>query len=140
MRYEELLQYAIEARKLAYAPYSNFRVGAALLTRDGKVYKGCNIENAAYGATICAERVAMFKAVSDGQRDFLALCVVADGDAACTPCGACRQVMVEFAPDMMVIMGNLAGAYEIKTASELLPFAFGKDEKQKSRLIKGTQK
>ncbi|NPV52802.1 MAG: cytidine deaminase [Firmicutes bacterium] len=124
MRREELLQDAIEAREFAYAPYSNFRVGAALLTRDGKVYKGCNIENAAYGCTICAERVAMFKAISDGERAFLAICVVADGDVVCAPCGACRQVMAEFAPDMMVIMANLAGAYEIKMAFELLPHAF----------------
>lgn len=97
----ELLAAANEARRLAHAPYSRYRVGAALLTRDGRVYTGCNVENASFGLSICAERVAVFKAVSDGQREFVAVAIVTP-DVGASPCGACRQVLHEFAPDAWV--------------------------------------
>lgn len=124
----ELMEKAIEARKNAYAPYSGFRVGAALLTADGRVYTGCNIENAAYSPTNCAERTAFFKAVSEGVRDFAAIAIVGgkgeNPDAVCTPCGVCRQVMAEFCkPDFRVILGNAeqTAAY---TLDSLLPYSF----------------
>ncbi|MCR4391699.1 MAG: cytidine deaminase [Candidatus Acetothermia bacterium] len=122
---KELVRLAVEARKRAYAPYSKFPVGAALLAADGRVFTGGNVENASYGLTVCAERVALFKAVSEGARDFLAL-AVACGDAPCSPCGACRQVLYEFAPDLLVIMADGEGQ-KCRTAclSELLPHGFG---------------
>lgn len=120
----KLIALAREAQQRAYAPYSKFRVGAALLTADGQVITGCNVENSAYGLCNCAERTAIFKAVSEGQRDFRAIAIVGDSDAPCTPCGACRQVMVEFAPGMQVIMANPQGEFEVITAAELLPKFF----------------
>lgn len=118
-----MLQQAIEARDYAYAPYSHYKVGAALLTRQGKVYTGCNIENAAYGPSNCAERTAIFKAVSEGELDFEAIAVVTiDGGA---PCGVCRQVMREFAPNLTVIVGDLAGNYRVFSLPDLLPHCFG---------------
>ncbi len=104
-----LLAAASEAREHAYAAYSGFRVGCALLTADGRVFIGANVENAASGSTICAERVAMPAAVVAGARDFVALAVVGDGDGPCTPCGACRQVLFEFAPDLVVLAGGASG-------------------------------
>lgn len=124
---KEHIQYLIaeakRARHLAYAPYSRFLVGAALETKEGKIFSGCNIENAAYGVSMCAERVAVFKAVSEGFRDFIALAVVTGPDGA-APCGACRQVLAEFNLKMSVIMANLRGEYRLATVSELLPDAF----------------
>lgn len=122
MKYADLVTQADEARKRAYAPYSNFSVGAALLCVDGSIYTGCNVENASYGLTICAERVAIFKAVGDGKTEFTAIAIAAKatGGEPCGPCGACRQVMYEFAPNLEVIMGNT-----IVKISELLPGAFG---------------
>ena len=125
----ELVKRAIEAREMSYSPYSNFCVGAALLTKDGKVYKGCNIENAAYGPSNCAERTAIFKAVSEGERDFEAIAIVGapKGEALsefCSPCGVCRQVMSEFcSKDMPVILYD---GKDIKTYTleELLPLSF----------------
>ena len=124
----ELMALAIEARKQAYAPYSHFRVGAALLASDGRVYTGCNIENAAYTPTNCAERTAFFKAVSEGVRAFSAIAVTGgrgeEPDVLCAPCGVCRQVMAEFCDaDFRVILGNVK---EIKVLSlgELLPLSF----------------
>lgn len=122
-----LLSRAVEARDHAYAPYSRFRVGSAVITTAGRVYAGCNVENAAYGLSNCAERTALFQAVADGCRpaDFAALAVVADSPQPVAPCGACRQVLAELcAPDMPVIMGNLAGARRVVTVQELLPGAF----------------
>ena len=108
-------------------PYSKFAVGAAVLTEKGEVYHGVNIENASYGATCCAERVAIFKAVSDGERNIKAIAVAADAKKPVPPCGICRQVMVELAPQAVVVMGNLEGLVEIKEVEELLPGAFGGD-------------
>ena len=123
-RREYLIDEAMEARKEAYAPYSQFAVGAALLTKCNKVIRGCNIENASSSVTICAERTAVYKAVSEGFKDFVALAVVAETKEPCRPCGSCRQVFVEFNPEMEIIMGNLAGEIECLKARELLPIYF----------------
>lgn len=120
---QKLMDCAIKARENAYSPYSHFSVGAALLCEDGNLYKGCNIENASYGLTNCAERTAIFKAVSEGHIKFKALAVVADTERPCAPCGACRQVMAEFKIPL-IIMGNLMGNIKIVTIEELLPFSF----------------
>jgi cytidine deaminase len=130
---KELLLRANEVRKNAYAPYSRFHVGASVLTSSGKVYQGCNVENASYGLCICAERNAIAAAVAAGERDFVALAVVGgDGEKPVTPCGACRQVMVEFAPELIVAMAGGAGIEKplVKTAAELLPhyFIFEKEQ------------
>jgi len=123
--WEALLEAAREARKRAYAPYSRFPVGAALLAGDGTVYAGCNIENASYGLCNCAERTALFKAVSEGAGEFKALAVVADSDGPVSPCGACRQVLFELCPeDMPVLLANLAGERLETTVGELLPHGF----------------
>lgn len=129
MTREALCAAAIEAMGKAYAPYSGYKVGAALLTADGKVYTGCNIENASYTPTVCAERTAIFKAVSEGERDFamLAVCGGKDGQlsGAFPPCGVCRQVMAEFcSKDMPVLLVKGAGSYDVCTLGELLPYAF----------------
>jgi cytidine deaminase len=122
---EKLIEESKKAREKAYVPYSKFGVGAALLTTDGKVYHGCNIENAAYSMCNCAERTALFKAYSEGDRDFKMLAVVADTDRPCSPCGACRQVISELCPsDMKVILTNLKGDILEITVAELLPGAF----------------
>ncbi|MBT2582336.1 cytidine deaminase [Planococcus sp. ISL-109] len=122
---QQLMEQAIAARGNAYVPYSKFPVGAALLSKDGTVYTGCNIENAGYSLTNCAERTAVFKAVSEGIKEFQALAVAADTKGPVSPCGACRQVLVEFcAPDMPVYLTNLEGAVSETTVAELLPGAF----------------
>ncbi|NLS44493.1 MAG: cytidine deaminase [Firmicutes bacterium] len=126
MEAENLITYARNAREYAYAPYSRFKVGAALLGKSGKVYTGCNVENASCSAGICAERCALSKAVSEGEREFVAIAVICDLKGPCTPCGICRQVLAEFNPDMQVIMANLVGNTKISNISELLPDAFGK--------------
>ena len=120
---QKLMDCAKKARENAYSPYSHFAVGAALLCEDGTLYEGCNIENASYGLTNCAERTAIFKAVSEGHIKFKALAVVADTEGPCAPCGACRQVMAEFKIPL-IIMGNLMGNIKIVTIEELLPFSF----------------
>ena len=119
----ELIEIARQYRENAYTPYSHFKVGAAVLTASGKVYGGCNIENSSYGLTNCAERTAIFKAVSEGEREFAALAVIADTDGPCSPCGACRQVIADFRIPR-IIMGNLKGDVKNMTLGELLPFAF----------------
>lgn len=125
MKIEELIVEAKKAREKAYVPYSQFKVGAALLTKDGKVYHGCNIENAAYSVTNCAERTALFKAYSDGVKDFTAIAVVADTERPVPPCGACRQVIAELCPpDLKVYLTNLHGDIQELTIAELLPGAF----------------
>ena len=121
---QELLAAARQARNAAYAPYSHFPVGAAVLTADGQIFTGCNIENASFGATICAERVAIFSAVAAGQHHFQALAVIADTPQPVAPCGLCRQVLAEFSPDCLVIMANLTGDHQVLTLDQLLPFAF----------------
>jgi cytidine deaminase len=125
---DALVQAAIAARERAYAPYSRFAVGAALLTTAGEVFIGCNVENAAYGHSICAERTALFNAVAAGQRNFVAIAVVTSTEKPASPCGACRQVLVEFNPEMTVIMANLKGDILQTTAGELLPGAFTAEE------------
>ncbi len=124
MTYTELLSIADKAMVNAYAPYSNFKVGAALLCKDGAVFTGCNIENATYGATNCAERTAIFKAVSEGQRDFEAIAIVSSGGDETFPCGICRQVMAEFAPELKIILRDKNGNEAIYQLSELLPKSF----------------
>ena len=120
---KELWQAAVKVRQNAYTPYSHFQVGAAVLTASGKIYCGCNIENASYGLTCCAERNAIFVAVCAGERDFNALCVVADGADPVAPCGACRQVIAEFGIPK-IVMSNLQGDIKIMTQEELLPYSF----------------
>jgi cytidine deaminase len=115
---------AVEARERAYAPYSNFRVGAALLTADGRVFQGCNVENASYGLTICAERTAVVSAVAAGVKEFAAIAVAADQARTLSPCGACRQFLVEFNPDMTVVLVGADGELTVTTAGELLPMRF----------------
>ena len=126
---EVLLQAAAKAAKLAYAPYSKFSVGAAVQTASGKIFSGCNVENASYGLTMCAERTAALKAVSEGERDIIAVALCSEG--AAYPCGACRQVLSEFGPDMEVIIGDASGQFsEQMPLSNLLPKAFGPDFKK----------
>ena len=120
---QELVGVALAARDQAYAPYSNYPVGAALLTEDGEIFTGCNIENAVYPATCCAERVAIFKAVSEGRRDFLAIAVVTEDGGS--PCGVCRQVMREFAPEMAVFIADAEGIVRETSVAKLLPDSFG---------------
>ena len=120
----ELIHAAFKARSFAYTPYSHFKVGAALLAKNGMVYTGCNIENAAYGATICAERTAIFKAVSEGHRDFVRIVIAGKSEDYCVPCGSCRQVMMEFAPEMEVICLNGQGQARSFRLRELLPYGF----------------
>ena len=132
---KELLLKAIEARKLAYAPYSNHKVGAALLGKSGRIYTGCNVENAAYTPTNCAERTAIFKAVSEGEREFVGIAVVGGlGDTLseiCAPCGVCRQVLAEFCDgDFKVVLGT-PDKITVTTLSALLPYSFGKKDLSK---------
>ena len=125
MTEQALCQKAIDMLDMAYVPYSHFPVGAALLCRDGTVFTGCNIENAAYGATICAERTAIFKAVSEGHRDFVRIVIAGRSRELCVPCGVCRQVLREFAPNIEIICLNGAGEERTFTLEELLPHSFG---------------
>lgn len=129
MNIELLIKEAEAAREKAYTPYSKFKVGAALLTNDGKIYRGCNIENAAYSMTNCAERTAIFKAISEGDKEFAAIAVVADTKRPVPPCGACRQVLLELCPkDMKVFLTNLNGDIEQLTVHELLPGGFSAED------------
>ena len=130
---EQLIELAKEAMTHAYVPYSGYQVGAALLTADGRVYQGCNIENASYTPTVCAERSAFFKAIYDGVRDFQAIAVVGGKNGVISgyfpPCGVCRQVMREFCGDgFMIYMGGENGTYLSKTLAELLPYSFSAQE------------
>lgn len=127
--FTELLKAAQQAQTMAYAPYSRFAVGAALLATDGTIYTGCNVENASYGLGICAERNAVAHAVACGANQFTAVAVVTDNGV--TPCGACRQVLAEFAPRMTVIVADTRGNQRIYSLAELLPDAFGPDQLQK---------
>ena len=125
MTNEELVKKALSARQQAYAPYSGYAVGAALLSTDGEVFTGCNVESASYSATICAERVALVNAVSGGKRHFSKLAVAGPGSAYCTPCGICRQMLHEFSKELVLLCANEHGQYTTHTLAELLPFAFG---------------
>ena len=128
MNYGEMMSLAVEAREKAYAPYSDFRVGAALLTESGKVYLGCNIENAAFTPTCCAERTAFFTAIASGERSFKAIAVVGGKGNVISeetfPCGVCRQVMVEFCDKDFVILTGTPDTYKSRTLEEVMPFAF----------------
>ena len=126
--YTALLTAAMTARERAYVPYSHFKVGAALLTTSGTVFPGCNIENAAYPVCLCAERAAFAGAWSQGEHEFVALVVVADTDAPVSPCGMCRQFMFELAPDLPVLLANLAGDTRHTTPRDLLPGGFTKSD------------
>jgi len=131
MNEKALMDMARGAMRLAYCPYSKYAVGAALLTRDGRVFTGCNVENASFGLTLCAERVAVVAAVAAGCRDFAALAVIASGAAVPYPCGACRQVMAEFGPsDLPVYLTDGEAVVRQYTLGELLPFAFILNQKQ----------
>ncbi len=128
---EKLVELALEARNRSYAPYSHFMVGAALLTNDGKVYQGCNIENASFSPTVCAERTAFFKAISEGDREFVKIAVVGspegEVDRYAAPCGVCRQVMTEFCdPETFeIIFGISPEKYEVHLLKEIIPYGFG---------------
>jgi len=121
---QELLEAAKAARLRSIAPFSNFLVGAAIRTGEGKIYIGCNVESASYGLTVCAERVAIWKALSEGERHFTELAVVADTDTLTPPCGTCRQIIWEFAKNATIVLGNLRGETQIVSIRELLPRAF----------------
>ncbi|CAM2830874.1 cytidine deaminase [Paenibacillus sediminis] len=134
MSYHSLLDEAKKARSKAYIPYSHFGVGAALLDADGQIHHGCNIENAAFGPTNCAERTAIFRAIADGHQpgSFKAIAVIGDTDHPISPCGVCRQVMIELCgPDMPVILGNMKGDVLETTVRDLLPGAFGPSDLEK---------
>lgn len=120
----QLIEIAKKARSNSYSPYSKFSVGAALLTEDGRIFTGTNIENVSIGLTMCAERTAIYSAVSVGYKSFKMIAIVGDTNEPCTPCGACRQVMIEFSPDMVVVMANLKNEIILKKAKELIPFPF----------------
>ena len=125
--YHSLVRAAKRAKLRAYAPYSNFRVGAAIRTRKGKVYTGCNIENSSYGLTICAERTAIFKAISEGEKEFNAIAVASDDHDFCPPCGACRQVLMDLAPNVELVLIDKKGRERIVTLRDLFPMPFGPD-------------
>jgi len=128
MTHKQLAEKAILAKAMAYAPYSNFQVGAALLTKGGEVYTGCNIESAAFSPTCCAERTALVKAVSDGERDFVAVAVSGGPEGAdyCYPCGVCRQMLYEFGGDsLQVVVAKSPDDYKVHQLAELLPYGFG---------------
>ncbi len=126
---QQLIEKAKEMLQQAYVPYSKFPVGAAVLTANGNVYQGCNIENAAFPVTCCAERVAIFKAISEGERDFQSIAVIANTDRPVPPCGSCRQVMAEFFPEELpVYISNRDGEMNETTVGDLLPFSFNPDD------------
>ncbi len=137
-----LAEAAIEARGLAYAPYSQFAVGAAVLTASGRIFQGGNIENAAYSLGVCAERVALYSAYAAGERSITAIAVVTPTDAVASPCGGCRQVLFELAPHCQVLLLNMHGDQRVMTPQELLPHGFGPtqlDEATRSRMSAGQE-
>lgn len=125
MEYKNLAELAIKAKQNALPIYSNFYVGAAVLTSDNKSYTGCNVESSSYSLTICAERNAIFKAISEGEREFKAIAVAGDNEDFISPCGACRQVISDICGEIDIVLVNANGEYIVKKTSELLPFAFG---------------
>lgn len=127
MNYLELINKAKKAKENAYVPYSNFKVGAAVLTESGKVFTGCNIENVSFGATNCAERTAIFKAVSEGEREVKAVAIMSSSGDFTYPCGICRQVISEFSNDAVIILGNDNGDIKVYSINEMFPNGFTKD-------------
>jgi len=129
IQYEQLIRQAIEAKEFAYVPYSNFRVGAALLAKNGKVYRGCNIENASYTPTNCAERTAFFSAIAEGVTEFSGIAIVGDRDQYLAPCGVCRQVMAEFcdAKEFQIILAKSESDYKVLSLEEVFPYSFTKE-------------
>jgi cytidine deaminase len=121
---EQLIQEALKAKQFAQAPFSNFKVGAVLVRTDNRIYRGCNIETSSFGLTICAERVAIFKAISEGEKEFKSIFIASDSERFTPPCGACRQVLWELAGDIDVFMINRLGEYQKTSMKELLPFGF----------------
>jgi len=130
--YRNLINAAVEAKKKALPTYSKFYVGAALLTSDNKIYTGCNIESSSYSLTICAERNAVFKAISEGEKKFKAIAVAGDTEDFISPCGACRQVISDLCGEIDIVLVNSKGDFTIKKTSDLLPFAFSNDDLKKS--------
>ena len=128
---KKLIEKAKQVREMAYAPYSSFKVGAALETDTGKIYTGCNVENASYAATCCAERTALANAIAEGERKFRRIAIVADTEGPCPPCGICRQVLYEFAPGIEVIMANTRGETLVQTLDDLMPHAFHSEKLKK---------
>jgi len=127
---QELIDLAKKIREKAYAPYSNFKVGAALLGKSGKIYTACNVENTTPAASICAERAAVTKAISEGEKEFVKIAVVADYAEPCPPCGICRQELYEFSKDIEIIMANTKGKFKKVNIKDLLPLAFGNYRKK----------
>jgi cytidine deaminase len=123
-QYDRLIRFARKAQKHSLAPFSRFRVGAALLADDGTIYTGCNVENSSYGLTMCAERTALFKAVSEGERKFRAMAIVSDDDGYTSPCGACRQVILDLAGNIAIVLADQKGNVRVHTIGELLPHPF----------------
>lgn len=128
MKIKELIKLAIEAREYAYVPYSNFKVGAVVLTKDGKTFSGCNIESASFTPTICAERTALAKAISEGHRDIDTIVVVGSLKKLSFPCGVCRQLIIEFGNDIKIIVAKNINEYKTYTINELLPESFGPED------------
>jgi cytidine deaminase len=124
---DELVRLALRARERAYAPYSNFKVGACLLAAKGRVFTGCNVENASFGLTVCAERVALWKAISEGESEFVRMIVASGSERPAPPCGACRQVLWEFCPDIEVVLAGSQGFRESHRLAELFPKPFGRN-------------
>lgn len=133
MERSELVKLAKNAMMYAHVPYSHFRVGAALLTDNDEVYTGCNIENASFGGTNCAERTALFKAVSEGKKNFKAIAIISDSDNYTYPCGICRQVLAEFGDNIEFIVANNKEEYRVHSFKEILPYAFTNEELERSR-------
>lgn len=127
---EELIKRSIEAQKYSFSPYSHVCVGAAILTKENKIFTGCNIENASFGATICAERNAIFKAISEGEKEFKAIAITSNLDDFIYPCGICRQVLSEFSPDITIILKSKNNEIKVKTIKELLPNSFTLNEQR----------
>lgn len=131
MDVKRLIKKALEAKEMAYVPYSNFKVGAAILTEDNKIYTGCNIEIASYSPTICAERTAIFKAISEGHKSIKAIAITGDADMT-YPCGVCRQVIREFGKEAKIIVANSLDKYQEYSLEDLLPHSFGPEDLKKS--------
>jgi len=132
-QYQLLVEHAQKAKTFSLSPYSHFRVGAALLTTDGKIFSGTNIENSSYSLTICAERTALFKAISEGENKFSAIAIATDQNEFISPCGACRQVIMDLAGNIDVVLSNNNGKSKVLKASTLIPFAFGDKNLKRSK-------